>query len=573
MPQFEDIKDGIKLLTGEVLQAAREAQDILHKKDPYKSRGLYNRVAYITTQVALLQKETLDQVFSKTGPTKDSLFLQAMSSIASRLDRVADLLLNLDGQARYLSDVGFLNSYELDDFFLEIFHGLGLIHPAIQRRDVSLAVKLGQVEERLDALYADRFARLIKEFASPTNPENLVTTLMIIHYLERTGDMLLEIGEKIIYFIMGENIKLEQFKALGAGLKATGQNLEPGRLDFRSIWGGRSGCRIGVVGSQEGEQPVLFKHGPAFKLTMERENLERWALLRPGLTPEVKAFVPRRGGQEAALILEFIPSRTLQAFFLENTHLDALKGLKIAMETMISLWRSTKEDKPAKAEFSRQAESRLSEATTLYPNLMSQFGYLGQLKIPPLEKLLSQAKAFEATLEAPFTARVHGDFNLSNLLYNPTTGRLRLIDMYRSRESDYIQDISVMLVSIIRLPVFGFAKRWQLTQAALEAARLADQFAQEMNDATYEARLAFGLARSFVTSARFIMKEKLASLFVARARYLWEKLIDHGQKSLDWADFRFSREILDVPTDEGSTAKINPERRDNRVNESSNERA
>ncbi|MDR2141084.1 MAG: phosphotransferase [Deltaproteobacteria bacterium] len=549
MPQFEEIKAGIKLLSREVLQVAMEARDILLKKDPNKSRGLYNRVAYVSTQVALAQKETLEMVFTKTSGPKDSLFLQAMSSIASRLDRVAELLLNLDGQAGYLADVGFLKSYNLGEFFQEIFLGLELIYPAIAHRDVSLAIRLGQVEEKLDALYADRFARLIQEFSGPANPKNLVTALMIIHYLERTGDMLLEIGEKIIYFILGENIKLEQFKALGAGLKATGQSLEPGRLDFRSIWGGRSGCRIGVVGTQEGEEPVLFKHGPAFKLAMERENLELWATLKPGLTPRVKAFVPDREGQEAALILEFFPSRTLQALFLENTHLDAMRGLKLAMETMTDLWRATRQDKPAQAEFSRQAESRLAEATTLYPKLMSHFGAIGSLKVPPLERLLAEAKEMEAGLHAPFTARIHGDFNLSNLLYNPSAGQLRFIDLYRSRESDYLQDISVMLVSIIRLPVFCVGRRWQLTQAALETARFADRFSLEMGDPTYEARLAFGLARSFVTSTRFIMKEKLAAMFVFRARYLWDKLVEHGQKGLDWADFRFSREILSMPSE------------------------
>jgi hypothetical protein len=310
-----------------------------------------------------------------------------------------------------------------------------------------------------------------------------------------------------------------------------------------------------VVGTQQGELPVLFKHGPAFKLSMERENLERWASLKPGLTPEVKAFVPAREGQEAALILEFLPSRTLQAFFLENVEIEALKGLKLALETMTGLWRSTKEDKPARAEFTRQAESRLSEATTLFPQLMTYFGSIGALKIQPLEKLLSQAKRLEAGLYAPFTARIHGDFNLSNLLYNPSTGKIHFIDLYRSRESDYIQDVSVMLVSIVRLPVFEAERRGLLTLAVLEAAKLCDRFAKEMGDLTYEARLAFGLARSFVTSTRFIMKEKLAAMFVSRARYLWEKLLEHGKAGRDWASFAFSREILRVPTEEPARPK------------------
>ncbi|MDR1871010.1 MAG: phosphotransferase [Deltaproteobacteria bacterium] len=548
-PRFEEIRDGLKLLISEVRQVALDARDILIKRDAYKSRSLYNRVAYVNTQVASLQKEALEMVSTKTSGPKDSLFLQVISSIASRLDRIADLLLNLDGQAGYLKDDSFLTSYELESFFLEIFSGLGLIFSALDRRDVSLAVKLGQVEERLDALYAERFSRIIREFGEKVNPENLVTALMIIHYLERTGDMLLEIGEKIIYFILGENIKLEQFKALGAGLKASGQSVEPGRLDFRSIWGGRSGCRIGVVGTQEGEKPVLFKHGPAFKLTMERENLELWASLSPGLTPKIKAFVPAREGQEAALILEFIPNRALQSFFLDNTQAEAIKGLKLALETIAGFWRRTKVAKTVKAEFTRQAESRLSEAMILYPQLISQFGSIGNLKVWPIDRLLALAKGFEEDLAAPFTVRIHGDFNLSNLLFNPEKPRIHFLDLYRSRDSDYIQDISVMLVSIIRLPILSAARRQWLSGAALEAASFADAFAQEMGDTTYEARLAYGLARSFLTSTRFIMKENLAALFVSRARYLWEKLVDHGRKGLDWASFKFSRNVLSVPTD------------------------
>jgi hypothetical protein len=139
------------------------------------------------------------------------------------------------------------------------------------------------VEEKLDTCYSVRFARIITELSEPNKAGDLVTILMIVHYLERVGDILLEIGEKIIYVILGEKIKLEQYKALGEGLKATGHHLEPGRLDFRSIWGGRSGCRIGVVGNFETDgateagQTVLFKHGPAFKLTMEKENLILWS--------------------------------------------------------------------------------------------------------------------------------------------------------------------------------------------------------------------------------------------------------------------------------------------------------
>ncbi|MDR2455196.1 MAG: phosphotransferase [Deltaproteobacteria bacterium] len=498
----------------------------------------------------------MDLALKKPPGHRESLHLQALSSISSRLERISDLLLNLDRQAGYLSRLSVLESYDLGEFFGEILYGLERIYPALVNRDVTLAVKLGQAEERLDAYYAARFARLINEFGPGRSPGDLVTVLMIVHYLERIGDMLLEIGEKIIYVIMGERIKLEQYKALGQGLRAAGApDQEPATLDFHSIWGGRSGCRIGVVGppgdpqGAESGQTVLFKHGPASKLTRERENLDIWASLRPGLTPKVKAFIPAQAGTEAALMMEFIPSRTLQALFLESSSIDALAGLKKALEAVIGVWRDTTKASPIPSDFCRQVEERLPESATVHPRLFRRHGSIGSFPLKTVTELLSEAKALEATLFAPFSARIHGDFNLSNLLYDSISGKMAFVDLYRSREADYVQDVSVMLISIIRLPVAGYQAREGLSRAARLAESIFRRFALEMGDETFDARLAFGLARSFVTSTRFVLDDKLAGLFLARTRYLWHKLFEHGRKNLPWTSFKFSLSILDVSPD------------------------
>ena len=549
----DPISGDFKLLTSEVLQAALEIKDLLNRRDPAKSRSLYHRVSYINTQVASLQKVSMDLALRKPPGHRESLYLQALSSVASRLERISDIILNLDRQAGYLSSLSVLETYNLGEFFGHILYGLEKIYPALVNRDVTLAVKLGQAEERLDACYAARFSRLINEFGLGRSPGDLVTVLMIVHYLERVGDMLLEIGEKIIYVIMGERIKLEQYKALGQGLKATGAaGLDPASLDFHSIWGGRSGCRIGVVGrpgdagGADFDQTVLFKHGPASKLTRERENLEIWEELRPGLTPMVKAFIPAEAGTEAALMLEFIPSRTLQALFLENSSDQALDGLRSALDTMIGVWQDTRKDAPVASDFCKQAQERLPESATVHPRLFSGHGAVGAWRLKTVSELIREAKTLEASLSAPFSARIHGDFNLSNLLYDPALSKLTFVDLYRSREADYVQDVSVMLISIIRLPVASYQARHGLSQAARVAEVICRRFAKSVGDETFEARLAFGLARSFITSTRFVLEERLAGLFLARSRYLWERLIDHGRQGKPWTDFHFSLDILDV---------------------------
>jgi Ser/Thr protein kinase RdoA (MazF antagonist) len=177
---------------------------------------------------------------------------------------------------------------------------------------------------------------------------------------------------------------------------------------------------------------------------------------------------------------------------------------------------------------------------------MRHHGAVGGFKIKPVAEILSEAKALEESLKAPFTVRIHGDFNLSNILYDPESGKLTFVDIYRSRETDYLQDVSVMLISIIRLPVSGRQARLQLRRAARMSESLARGFAQETGDDTYWARLAFGLARSFVTSTRFVLEERMADQFAARARYLWEKIASHRGRGLPWTAFRFPMEVLDI---------------------------
>jgi hypothetical protein len=291
---------------------------------------------------------------------------------------------------------------------------------------------------------------------------------------------------------------------------------------------------------------VLFKHGPAFKLTRERENLRLWEGLRPGLTPGVKAFLPASAGREATLILEYVPERNLQTLFMENAPDEAFEGLSICLETMAGIWRETRTEEPSRAGFARQAERRLTEAGFLYPNLIKFRGSIGNMEIETFAALLSRLAPIEEGAFCPFSMRVHGDFNLSNVLYDPKAGKIHVLDLHRSDMGDYVQDASVMLVSILRLPIFSPGTRGRLNLAASLAHRFFRGLAHELGDGTYEARLAFGLARSFLSSTRFVLEERLAKKFVARARYLMEKLLLHAQRDRPWEEFSLDGEALRI---------------------------
>lgn len=543
-------KGDMKLLLAELGQYLRQVRYFIRDPEIISTEDLRHKMAYLSnlSQVVRLQYFEMEKAIGQ-DESSHRLY-HGLGTVCALIHRISELGLNVVRQVGHLSAPSFLDDYELDEFFDEIDFGLSLIGPALEQRKFKLVVRMCQTEEQLDALYANRFRRLIREMDEGLGqPGDRVTTLMLVHYLERIGDLILEIGEQLINVILGENLRYSQYQALTAGLKASGQAV-PGLAGFQSIWTGRSGCRICLVGCEEGGaggNQLIFKHGPAAKLEKERDNLEAWAGLWPGLAPRLISFMPGEGDGQAAMLLEYIRGETLREMFL-NYHSfpkvrDELAG---ALNLMAGLWAETRDNKEIRAGFARQAEKRLGSVAALYPDIVAFDGAIGQLKIRALGDLLDDARRLERELAAPFAVRIHGDFNLSNIMRDAGSGSYRLIDLYRSRLSDYTQDLSVMILSILRLPLSGQAERDFLSGAAVQVWDFARNFAEVNDDPTAEARLSFGLARSFLTSARFEPRRSVAARFLGYSRHLWTKLVEYGQADRPWMDFKLDKRVLYV---------------------------
>jgi hypothetical protein len=90
---------------------------------------------------------------------------------------------------------------------------------------------------------------------------------------------------------------------------------------------------------------------------------------------------------------------------------------------------------------------------------------------------------------------------------------------------DYVQDVSVFMVSNYRLQVFDVPLRARILMLTRAFYRFAADFARKAGDPTFELRLALGLARSFATSTRFILDKSLSRAMFLRSRYLLEQVL------------------------------------------------
>jgi len=83
-----------------------------------------------------------------------------------------------------------------------------------------------------------------------------------------------------------------------------------------------------------------------------------------------------------------------------------------------------------------------------------------------------------------------------------------------------------LMVSYYRLQVLDVPVRRKIRKQVMDFYQFARRFAEAEKDDTFEIRLALGLARSFVTSTRFILDQSMATRMFLRADYVLRQVIE-----------------------------------------------
>ena len=289
---MRDIENNFRFLLLEVSKQLESTLAVLEDPDEVAIERIESRDDYIDNLKSLIGNLCYAKILN--DQTVNQRMVNQMRSInimATNLERLADHAVNIVRQIRYFKDPGFLKNYEYYSSFEEITGGLDLIYGSVFNRDLSGAFAICRVEAKLDRFYKERFDRIVDEMRGCQDPGDLITALFIFRYLERTGDALLNIGEAAIYGITGERLKIRQYNALRESLVAAGQEKSILDVRFSSIWGTRSGARIGRIAQpgQTGElfPDVIFKEGNRKKLLAECANIALWEEIWPGLAPRV----------------------------------------------------------------------------------------------------------------------------------------------------------------------------------------------------------------------------------------------------------------------------------------------
>jgi phosphate uptake regulator/aminoglycoside phosphotransferase (APT) family kinase protein len=537
----ESLTRNFRFLVLEVIKQVSSAARALEGDDAVEASRLASRDDYIDHLRTLVENKCFAVLRREGDIDKKTVdLLRSTTTITTNLERIADHAVSAVRQWQRLEPRGFLRHYEVAPFFGAIFASLELVIEAYEGRDSTKAVQIAQGELVLDDLYENRVERILRDLSATTDDvANLVTALFIFHYLERIGDCLQNVGEAVLFAKMGERLKMRAYRELSNQLHPSASVPSLDHVDFRGIWGTRSGSQIGRVRSEAlDEEEVIFKEGDPRKIRREKEAMERWAGILPGLAPRVLRY---QEGDRASMLVQYLEGQNLQEIVM-NEELPVVEhAVRRVTETLARVWRETREPDPVKPGFIGQLEARLEAVYTVHPYFEELGQRIGEVEVRGLTELLETRRHLDEELEAPFSILGHGDFNLDNVIFNPKDDSVHFIDLYRSRRMDYVQDVSVFLVSNFRVPVFRPRRRAPLNRVIELLLAFARDFARAEEDATFEARLALGLVRSFVSSTRFEIRRSFAEEMLRRAVYLLERLDGTGA---ELARFRLPRDVL-----------------------------
>lgn len=476
-------------------------------------------------------------------PSGDVQRIRAQHRIALACRRIANHCVNMCEQALHMNDSSILERFALRDMTRTASESLARIPTDLDHSSEEDAVAICRSEDALDKQY-DAIIDAVSGAAklAPGEFRDLMVVVLIARYLEAVGDELLRIGEALLSTLVGDRIQFHEYESLRRGLERIGKSSTAYDMSYKAFWGSRSGCVIGRVTSHG--RRAIFKEGPVEKVRQEKENMLEWSRAVPGIVPEVYVYAEENG--LGSLLMEEIAGTPMDEILLRGSPEQMGRASGALVRTLRDSWSRCLEpaQNPAanQAGYMAQTLARMEKIRQVHPELGLPKGRQEQAL-----EMIARAGELERTLPVPFSVFIHGDFNLNNIFYDQDKDAVRYVDLYRSRRGDYIQDVSVHLVSYFRVPVFDQPTRARILENILKVQDFANEFAKARHDDAMEARLTLALARSLLTSTRFELRRKLATVMFSKAYAMLDAVLEHAGK--DWKDFTTPIIVLDLDGD------------------------
>lgn len=510
---LEDLGQDLALMARVVQSQLISAMTAFFRKDVALAEKVIDKDDHVDNLLGLIETKCFERIAGELADSLRSRRLRGVFRVALELEKLGDFAVNIAEQAGHLARLPARPvPFDLAGPARVALAALDEVITAFTDASAEKATHACRCETELDRQYREALGEAFRRLREPgQDPAFLITNLFVAKFLERIGDSILNIGETALFILTGERLKLHQYLHLEHMVGAVAATPGAGAsVDFRQIWGGISGARVGRV-SVGGGQPLIWKEGAEHKIEEEVRAMETWNRIMPGLVPDVKAR--RREAGRESFLGQYVEGTLLRDVYLARPWAEKLHATRRLLETLRDIWLATSVKERPRVDYVRQIRDRLPELYALHPRLEALrreetrvFGITHR----SLASLLDQIAALEPGLAPPVTVRLHGDLNTNNVVIDPRLDRAHFIDVHRSGPGDYLQDIGVLLVSGVRTPLPDVRLSAEIARLNRLIHGFAAEFARLVGDEHFELRLMLSQARSFITSGRVVTDGEFA---------------------------------------------------------------
>ncbi len=142
----------------------------------------------------------------------DLRFILSALKISSNLERIGDHLRKIARKTRKAIIIGdFEHFYSITEMIILLRQMSQQIMISLKERNLKLSNQTLEMDEKVDALQRDLFNKLIEKMSKNSDPNVIsldVYLLFITRFLERIGDHIENIGERIAFIVNGKIKKI-----------------------------------------------------------------------------------------------------------------------------------------------------------------------------------------------------------------------------------------------------------------------------------------------------------------------------------------------------------------------------
>ncbi len=542
---YNEVNENLQFLISEVSMQLTNLQLYLKKPSHAVGKQILDRSGYFYNLRVRIQNTCSRIIADNKEPEHVNRKLKALDSIASNLTEIADLCGHCVSNIESENKNKYIYRKKYNDMLSDVKKQISKIELSIYDGNTQLALKIGQIDNKFRKINQTLQKKYIKKLSRKSSSKSAVNKLMtfvnVVNTLTQMGKILLNISETIISSNLGKPVSTQRYNSLNHSIKKW-WGVPMDQVNVETIAETRSGSGISGItahnlldkssdkksAKKEVNKPniydAIFKEGEKKKLKEEKDKVENWHEIYPGLAPKIIDY--QKQGNSASILIEHLSGYTYEKILLTESKALLDKTRKQLFKILKNIWKETYTPKRISAGFINQLNKRLDAVYSIHPEFIQLDSSICGHSMVNFDTLIKQAADFEDKyISAPFSVYIHGDLNVDNIIYDANEEKINFIDLHRSQYMDYIQDISVFMVSNYRLQVLDRPLRRRILETTLIFYSLTEQYAKKMDDNTFDIRLALGLARSFVTSTRFILDKTLAEAMYLRSRYLLESVL------------------------------------------------